>query len=80
MKGNFGFEPYLYAVNQTLMTSIGKFVFSSYALFIERERLVNVRKKKIIYLACSVIDDEFHCLIECLMYDNERRLLLPTIL
>ncbi len=78
VKGDFRFEPYLNIVRQSLRISITKIRLSSHALFIERGRWVNVQKNERLCQVCGVIEDEFHCLIECPRFNNERRGLLPS--
>ena len=80
IKMEFKFEPYLNAVQKSLRVSISKIRLSSHAFFIERGRWLNVQRNERVCQVCGAIEDEFHCLIECPRFNNERRGVVPSVL
>ena len=53
-----------------------KFRLSSHALFVERGRWNKpklIPRNERLCEVCGVIEDEYHCLIDCPRYVNERR-------
>ena len=80
VKLEFGFEPYLNAVSHSLRIPISKIRLSSHTFFIERGRWMKIAKNERVCQICGVIEDEFHCLVECPRFNNERRGLLPISL
>ena len=80
VKGQFGFEPYLDTVQSSLRVAISKIRLSSHIFLIERGRWVNKQRNERVCQVCRVIEDEYHCLIECTRFNNERRGLLPSVL
>ena len=64
--------------NRALRTSLTKIRLSSHIFFIERGRwgpnVVNIDERKC--NICNVVENEYHCLIECPKFNNERRGLL----
>ena len=82
IKERFHFEPYLNLVNKAKRLHISKVRLSSHLFLIERGRWgtkklkLEERKCEI----CNVLEDEYHCLIECVRFERERRGLLPPVL
>ena len=80
IKNIFSFESYLRINNRALRTSLTKIRLSSHTFFCERGRwgpnslVINERK----CIICNKIENEFHCLIECPKFNNERRGLLTN--
>ena len=74
IKSNFVFESYLNINNRSLRTSLTKIRLSSHIFYIERGRWgpnnvdINDRKCTI----CNQVESEYHCLIECPKFNNER--------
>ena len=82
VKQSFGFERYLNLDNKTLRIAITKVRLSSHLFFIERGRWskpkINAEDRKCDL--CNTIEDEYHCLIECPKFVNERKNCLPETL
>ena len=80
IKNEFIFESYLRIYNRALRTSLTKIRLSSHIFYIERGRwgpnVININERKC--NICNVIENEFHCLIECPKFNNERRGLLTN--
>ena len=80
IKTEFVFESYLNINNRALRTSLTKIRLSSHTFYIERGRWgpnnvdVNNRKCEI----CDQVEDEYHCLIICPKFNNERTGLLTN--
>ena len=83
IKTEFRYEPYLDKLEKSLRTAVTKFRLSSHALFIERGRWSKPRmipRNERLCAVCGVIEDEYHCLVMCPRYENERRNRLPETL
>ena len=82
IKQSFVFESYLNLDNKTFRNAITKIRLSSHLFFIERGRWnkpkINAEDRKC--ALCNTIEDEYHCLIECPKFVNERNNCLPEIL
>jgi hypothetical protein len=82
IKENFEFEPYLHMINKGVRVSVTKIRLSSHLFLIERgrwaTRRMNVEER--LCTQCNTIEDEFHCLVECTRFVNERKRLLPVSL
>ena len=82
IKKKFNFENYLHMENKQFRTAITKIRLSSHLFNIERGRWAkpkieaNDRKCNL----CNVLEDEYHCLIECPRFTNVRRNCLPITL
>ena len=79
IKTSHCFEPYLNITNRAVRTSISKIRLSSHLFLVERGRWGN---QKLDYIdrrcdCCGVVETEFHCLIECPRFNNERMGLIP---
>ena len=83
IKINFKFEPYLDLNNRALRVALTKIRLSSHIFNIERGRWGIVRQE-VNERKCAVcrqeVENEFHCLIKCPRFNNERRGLLPNYL
>ena len=80
IKHDFYFEPYLSIVNKELRVHISKLRLSSHLFLVERGRWGNRRlniENRLCSL-CNVREDEYHCMIECPRFVNERKGLLPV--
>ena len=71
------FEPYLHITNSKLRSAIAKFRTSAHSLEIERGRYAKPKtpvEKRICYVCDhKAIEDEFHFLIQCPLYQEERK-------
>ena len=82
LKCNFGLETYLNMHNKAFRVAITKIRLSSHVFMIERARWkvkvpeVNER----LCTCCKKIETEYHCLIECPRFTNERMGLVPDFL
>ena len=80
IKFNFAFEPYLNISNRALRTSLTKIRLSSHLFYIERGRwgpnVIDINERKC--TICNRVESEYHCLIECPKFNNERRGLLTN--
>ena len=83
VKITFNFESYLNLNNKTLRIAITKIRLSSHAFNVERRRW-GPNRIDFIERKCSIckteVEDEFHCLIKCPRFNNERIGLLPDYL
>ena len=79
IKDNFGFESYLNLCKKSHRIAITKIRLSSHLFYIERGRwgVRKVERGERKCIACSVIEDEYHCLLECPRYVNERKYCVP---
>ena len=79
IKDSLYFENYLNMNNKSLRISITRIRLSSHLFRVERGRWgptrINVECR--VCSLCNVVEDEFHCLIECPRYENERNGCLP---
>ena len=75
IKEKFEFEPYLNIANSTFRTAISKIRLSSHNFLIERGRWgqTRIERQNRRCAVCATIEDEFHCLIECPLFVNERK-------
>ena len=80
IKSSFVFESYLNISNRALRTSLTKIRLSSHIFYIERGRwgpnIVDVNERKC--TICNKVESEYHCLIECPKFNNERQGLLTN--
>ena len=73
-------EDYLLYTNNIINRfSISKLRLSNHKLKIETGRYENLPVEKRLCEHCQKIDDEFHFIIECSLFDNERNLLFHNI-
>ena len=79
IKTRFCFEPYLDMNNSCLRVAVSRIRLSSHMFLIERGRWgkkrIDIEMRKC--TVCNVLEDEFHVLIECPKYKNQRRNCLP---
>ena len=76
IKTDFGYEKYLDTLNKSLRIPLTRFRLSSHTLYIERGRWNKPRKipmNERLCAVCGVIESEYHCLIACPRFVNERR-------
>ena len=72
-KHQFGYEPYLNHIkNVQLRKSLTRFRCSSHSLEIERGRYVGRPEHERLCSVCNVIEDEFHVVMFCPLYDELR--------
>ena len=82
LKTDFCFESYLTLNNRALRISITKIRLSSNLFLVERGRwgVNRIERNERLCTLCGCVEDEFHCLLECPRFNNERRGLLPAYL
>ena len=82
IKIDFCYESYMNINNRALRISITKIRLSSNLFKIERGRwgANRVERRERLCTVCDCVEDEFHCLVECPRFNNERRGLLPDFL
>ena len=81
IKNYFRFEKYLdLSVTRAYRIAISKIKLSSHNFSIERGRWGRVPRLDRKCTECNEIEDEYHCLIECPRYANERKWCLPVSL
>ena len=82
IKNRFYFEEYLGIVNKSFRIAITKIRLSSHLFYIERGRWSRPIVAAIdrTCTLCNTIEDEYHCLIECPRFINERKGCLPLVL
>ena len=76
IKGNFGFEEYLDQVeNSNQRKAITKLRLSSHNFMIERGRwgVPKVDIKDRLCTECNLLEDEYHCIMECKRFVTERK-------
>ena len=80
IKQSFSFENYLHMENSLLRTAITKIRLSSHLFYIERGRWSKPKIEAVnrICDTCFVLEDEYHCIIECPKFTNERKSCLPS--
>ena len=83
-KDSFEMEDYLLLVRDfKLRRNISKLRLSSHFLRIETGRhskpKIDVEERICLYCDCNKIEDEFHFMLECKLYDEERNCLLTKI-
>ena len=66
--------------NSLLRTAITKIRLSSHLFYIERGRWSKPKIEAVnrICDTCFVLEDEYHCIIECPKFTNERKSCLPS--
>ena len=81
IKEEFSYESYLNINNKTVRIALSRVRLSSHLFMIERGRWgknkLQVRARKC--SLCGVIEDEFHCLMVCPRFNNERKWFLDKI-
>ena len=77
IKIEFKFENYLDLLDRNIRICLTKIRLSSHTFYIERGRWENIEREDRKCSACGVLEDEYHCLIKCTSYINERMNLLP---
>ena len=79
IKTSFYHEPYLNMYDRNLRIAITKIRLSSHLFYIERGRWgrQNVAREDRKCNVCDVVEDEFHCLLECPRFINERSAYIP---
>ena len=79
VKTSFYHEPYLNMYDRNLRIAITKIRLSSHLFYIERGRWgrQNVAREDRKCNVCDVVEDEFHCLLECPRFINERSAYIP---
>ena len=74
IKQQFYFEPYLNLCNKAFRIAISKIRLSSHVFMVERarwnKRIPDVSER--VCDVCNVVENEYHCLIECPKFVNER--------
>ena len=78
IKTDFYFEQYLNMNNAAFRTSVIKIILSSHLFYIERGRWgrkIDIKERLCAF--CDVIEDEFHCFVECPCFTDIRKGLLP---
>ena len=83
IKTEFIYEPYLDKLDKALRVAVTRFRLSSHALFIERGRWNKPRKiplEERLCGLCGVVESEYHCIVVCPRFVNERRNRLPIAL
>ena len=82
IKNRFYFEEYLGIVNKSFRIAITKIRLSSHLFYIERGRWSRPIVAAIdrTCTLCNIIEDAYHCLIECPRFINERKGCLPLAL
>ena len=80
IKHKFKFENYLHMDNKLFRIAITKVILSSHLFNIERGRWAKPKIEANDHKCnhCNVLEDEYHCLIECPRFTNVRRSCLPT--
>ena len=79
VKQLFRYESYLNINNRALRVSITKIRLSSHLFLVERGRwgMNRIERRDRLCPICRCVEDEFHCLIECPRFNNERLGLVP---
>ena len=74
IKHIFAYESYLNLNNRALRVSISKIRLSSHLFLVERGRWGGnrIERRDRLCPICTCIEDEFHCLLECPRFNNER--------
>ena len=82
VKLTFGFENYLNMYNMSFRIAITKIRLSSHLFYVERGRWGEKRIKHVNRHCslCKTVEDEYHCLVECPKYSNERKGCMPEVL
>ena len=76
IKTDFVFEPYLNRLNRNLRIALTKVRLSSHSFNIERCRWEKIDRENRLCDLCGIVESEYHCLIECPIFVNEREGLL----
>ena len=83
LKSQFISEPYLQLIRKPkYLTAFSRFRAGSHTLEIERGRYSNPRTPREVrlWITCKVIEDEFHFLINCKIYKDERLTLFDKVI
>ena len=80
IKSTFVYEPYLDILTKSLRIATSRIRLSSHIFMIERGRWAKVERQERLCTVCNVVEDEYHCMIVCPRYANERRSRLSEIL
>ena len=80
IKLSFQFESYLDITNKARRVATTRIRLSSHIFNVERGRWSNIVRNERKCIVCDCIEDEFHCLVECPRFNNERRGLLTAAL
>ena len=80
IKTDFVYEPYLDILDRNLRIALTKVRLSSHAFNIERGRWEKVDRENRLCDLCGIVEPEYHCLIECPRFVNEREGLLNATL
>ena len=78
IKTDFRCEAYLNKLDRPLRLALTRIRLSSHAFRIERGRWENIERENRICELCGVLECEYHCLIECPKFVNEREGLLSV--
>ena len=75
IKSTFNFENYLNITNKYFRNALTKVRLSSHSFFIERGRWAKnkIDVKNRTCTLCGVVEDEYHCLVECPRFYTERK-------
>ena len=75
VKNEFKFENYLNINNRSLRIALSRLRLSSHIFMIERGRWGKNRLHVNDRLCphCSILEDEYHCIVKCPRFNNERR-------
>ena len=80
IKNGFTRESYLNRLNRPLRVALTKIRLSSHAFSIERGRWEKINRDNRLCDLCGVVEKEYHCLIVCPRFVNEREGLLNVAL
>ena len=81
IKGSFKFEKYLDSLQRSKRIALSRIRLSSHIFSIERGRWTRggrQNRENRLCTLCRVIECEYHCLVQCPRYVNEREERLPT--
>ena len=81
IKGSFKFEKYLDSLHRSKRIALTRIRLSSHIFNIERGRWARggrQNRENRVCTLCQVIECEYHCLVQCPRYVNEREGRLPT--
>ena len=73
IKIDFAFETYLDVLCKSLRIATTRIRLSSHMFMIERGRWTKVAREDRLCTVCSKVEDEYHCLVTCPRFVNERR-------
>ena len=69
---NFGYESYLDLCSASIRIALTKLRLSSHVFLVERGRWKKIALEERVCMLCNVVEDEFHCLIECPRFNKQR--------